>query len=117
MKKIEAVIKPFMLDNVVSALQEINIDGLTLFEVRGFGKQRGHSEIYRGAEYSIEYMPKLWITLVVPDEQEKEVIEAIAKEAWTGKIGDGKIFVSSIKEIREIRTKNKVVIEKPEKFL
>lgn len=104
MKKIEAIIKPFKLDDVKDALTEIGIQGMTITEVKGFGRQKGHTEIYRGAEYLIDFLPKSKIEVVVPDHQAGEVIEAIERTAKTGKIGDGKIFVTNIEEAVRIRT-------------
>jgi nitrogen regulatory protein P-II 1 len=104
MKKVEAVVKPFKLDDVKEKLAELGIKGMTVTEVRGFGRQKGHTEIYRGAEYVVDFLPKIKIELVVPDNQVAEVVEAIRKAAHTGKIGDGKIFVSSIEEVIRIRT-------------
>jgi nitrogen regulatory protein P-II 1 len=104
MKKVEAVIKPFKLDDVKEKLAELGIKGMTVTEVRGFGRQKGHTEIYRGAEYVVDFLPKIKIELVVPDSQVSEVVDAIRKAAHTGKIGDGKIFVFSIEEVVRIRT-------------
>ena len=104
MKKIEAIIKPFKLDEVKAALNAVAIQGMTVTEVRGFGRQKGHKEVYRGAEYVVELVPKIRIELVVPDETVSRVVETIAKAAKTGKIGDGKIFVSPIEEAVRIRT-------------
>ncbi len=104
MKKIEAIIKPFKLDDVREALSEIGITGMTTTEVKGFGRQKGHTELYRGAEYVIDFLPKLKIELVVKNDQLDRCIEAITKAARTGKIGDGKIFVSSIERVIRIRT-------------
>src|ERR1700710_345099 len=94
MKKIEAIIKPFKLDDVKEALQEIGVQGITVIEARGFGRQKGHTELYRGAEYVIDFLPKVKIEIVVMDEMVEKVIEAIVAAAQTGRIGDGKIFVS-----------------------
>lgn len=104
MKKIEAIIKPFKLDDVKEALTEIGIQGMTVTEVRGFGRQKGHTEIYRGAEYLIDFLPKNKIEVVVPSERVREVVETIERTAKTGKIGDGKIFVSPIDKVIRIRT-------------
>jgi nitrogen regulatory protein P-II 1 len=104
MKKIEAIIKPFKLDEVKEALSAVGVQGLTVTEVKGFGRQKGHKEQYRGAEYVVEFLPKVKLEIVVPDELCKPAIEAIAKAASTGRIGDGKIFVSNIEEAIRIRT-------------
>ncbi len=104
MKKIEAVIKPFKLDDVKEALQEIGVQGLTVIEAKGFGRQRGHTELYRGAEYVVDFLPKIKIEAVVNDDQLGAAIEAIQSAARTGKIGDGKIFVSDISDVIRIRT-------------
>jgi nitrogen regulatory protein P-II 1 len=104
MKKVEAVVKPFKLDDVKEKLAELGIKGMTVTEVRGFGRQKGHTEIYRGAEYVVDFLPKIKIEVVVPDNQVAEVVDAIRKAAHTGKIGDGKIFVFSIEEVVRIRT-------------
>ena len=104
MKKIEAVIKPFKLDEVREALSEIGVNGLTVTEVKGFGRQKGHTELYRGAEYVVDFLPKIKIELVVTDEMVEPSMEAIIKAAHTGKIGDGKIFVSSVEQVVRIRT-------------
>jgi nitrogen regulatory protein P-II 1 len=104
MVKIEAIVKPFRLTEVQEALVKIGIQGMTLTEVRGFGRQKGHVEIYRGAEYHVDFVPKLLITVVVPQTMASEVVSAIQKAAYTGKIGDGKIFVSRIEEAVRIRT-------------
>lgn len=104
MKKIEAVIKPFKLTDVKDALQEIGIQGMTVIEVKGFGRQKGHTEIYRGSEYTVDFLPKLKIEVVVTDAQVKAVTETIAKAAHTGKIGDGKIFVMPLDNALRIRT-------------
>jgi nitrogen regulatory protein PII len=105
MVKIEAIIKPFRLNEVQEALVTIGIQGMTVMEVKGFGRQKGHVELYRGAEYRVDFVPKLMIVVVVPDGQAEEVISAIQKSAHTGKIGDGKIFVSNIDDVMRIRTK------------
>ena len=104
MKKIEAVIKPFKLDDVREALSGIGVTGMTASEVKGFGRQKGHTELYRGAEYVVDFLPKLKIDIVVADDQVDACIEAITTAARTGKIGDGKIFVSSVEKIVRIRT-------------
>jgi nitrogen regulatory protein P-II 1 len=104
MKKIEAIIKPFKLDDVKAALHEINIEGMTVSEVKGFGRQKGHTEIYRGSEYTVDFLPKIKIELVVADEQKDGAVAAILKAAKTGKIGDGKIFVSTVEDAVRIRT-------------
>ncbi|MGO8763811.1 MAG: P-II family nitrogen regulator [Limisphaerales bacterium] len=104
MKKIEAIIKPFKLSEVKDALNELGIQGMTVTEVKGFGRQKGHTEIYRGSEYTVDFLPKIKIETVLPDAQVKPAIEAIMKAAKTGKIGDGKIFVSAVEEAIRIRT-------------
>ncbi len=104
MKKIEAVIKPFKLDEVREALSEVGITGLTVTEVKGFGRQKGHTELYRGAEYVVDFLPKVKIEVVVADTTVEAVVEAIVKAARTGKIGDGKIFVTSVEQVVRIRT-------------
>ena len=104
MKKIEAVIKPFKLDEVREALSEIGVNGLTVTEVKGFGRQKGHTELYRGAEYVVDFLPKIKIELVVTDEMVEAAMEAIIKSAHTGKIGDGKIFVTAVEQVIRIRT-------------
>ncbi|MEL7463796.1 MAG: P-II family nitrogen regulator [Pseudomonadota bacterium] len=104
MKKIEAIIKPFKLDEVKEALQEIGIQGLSVIEAKGFGRQKGHTELYRGAEYVVDFLPKVKIELIVGDDQADAAIEAIVGAAKTGKIGDGKIFVSSVEQAIRIRT-------------
>lgn len=104
MKKIEAVIKPFKLDEVKEKLTEIGINGITISEVKGFGRQKGHTELYRGAEYVIDFIPKIKIELVLSDEMVGDAVKVIADAARTGRIGDGKIFVSSIDEVIRIRT-------------
>ena len=107
MKKIEAIIKPFKLDEVKNALAEIGIQGLTVYEAKGFGRQKGHTELYRGAEYVVDFLPKIKLEFIINDEILEEVIETIKSSAHTGKIGDGKIFVSNIEEIIRIRTGEK----------
>ena len=104
MKKIEAIIKPFKLDEVREALTEVGVSGLTVTEVKGFGRQKGHTELYRGAEYVVDFLPKVKIELVVADSGVDAAIESIVKAARTGKIGDGKIFVSNIEQVVRIRT-------------
>lgn len=104
MKKIEAIIKPFKLDEVKEALQEVGLQGITVLEAKGFGRQKGHTELYRGAEYVIDFLPKVKIEVVVNDDQVEAAIEAIRKAAETGRIGDGKIFVSPIEQAIRIRT-------------
>lgn len=104
MKKIEAIIKPFKLDEVKEALQEMGIQGLSVIEAKGFGRQKGHTELYRGAEYVVDFLPKVKIELVVSDDVADDAIAAITNAAKTGKIGDGKIFVSSVEQAIRIRT-------------
>ncbi|MCU0771544.1 MAG: P-II family nitrogen regulator [Verrucomicrobia bacterium] len=104
MKKIEAIIKPFKLQEVKDALNELGIQGMTVTEVKGFGRQKGHKEIYRGSEYTVDFLPKIKIDTVLPDDQVKPAVDAILKAAKTGKIGDGKVFVSTIDEAWRIRT-------------
>lgn len=104
MKKIEAIIKPFKLDEVKDALQEIDVQGITVSEVKGYGRQKGHTELYRGAEYIVDFVPKIKLETVVEDERVEQVIETIVQTAHTGKIGDGKIFVSPIDDAIRIRT-------------
>jgi nitrogen regulatory protein P-II 1 len=104
MKKIEAIIKPFKLSEVKDALNELGIQGMTVAEVKGFGRQKGHTEIYRGSEYTVDFLPKMKVETVVADNQVKAAVEAIIKAAKTGKIGDGKIFVSHVEEAVRIRT-------------
>ena len=107
MKKIEAIIKPFRLEDVRDAVTELGIAGMTVTEVKGFGRQKGHTEIYRGSEYSVDFLPKLKVEIVLPDDLVKPVVEAIAKAARTGKIGDGKIFILPVEEAIRIRTGEK----------
>ena len=107
MKKIEAIVKPFKLEEVKDALHEVGIEGMTVSEVKGFGRQKGHTEIYRGSEYTVDFLPKIKVEVVVPDGKAAEVTSAIIKAAKTGKIGDGKIFVSSVEEAIRIRTEEK----------
>jgi nitrogen regulatory protein P-II 1 len=104
MKKIEAILKPFKLEEVKDALAEIGIEGMTVSEVKGFGRQKGHTEIYRGSEYTMDFLPKIKIELVVPDDRADNAIAAVVHSAKTGKIGDGKIFVTSIEQAVRIRT-------------
>ena len=104
MKKIEAIVKPFKLDEVREALSEIGVTGLTVTEVKGFGRQKGHTELYRGAEYVVDFLPKVKVEVVIPDALVERAIEAIVKAARTGKIGDGKIFVTSVEQVIRIRT-------------
>ncbi len=104
MKKIEAIVKPFKLDEVKNALTKIGVQGMTVTEVKGFGRQKGHTEVYRGAEYKIDFLPKSKIELILTDELVPQVIETIERAAKTGKIGDGKIFVTPVEEIIRIRT-------------
>lgn len=104
MKLITAIIKPFKLDDVREALQEIGVSGITVSEVRGYGRQKGHTELYRGAEYNVDFLPKLKLETAVSSDLVERVIEAITQAATTGKIGDGKIFVSSLEEVIRIRT-------------
>jgi nitrogen regulatory protein P-II 1 len=107
MKKIEAIIKPFKLDEVKEALHELGIQGMTVIEAKGFGRQKGHTEIYRGSEYTVDFLPKLKIEIVVTDDVAERACAAIVKAARTGKIGDGKIFVSNVEEAIRIRTEEK----------
>lgn len=107
MKKIEAIIKPFKIDEVKDALSQIGIKGMTITEVKGFGRQKGHKEVYRGAEYVVDFVPKIKIEVVIDDVMVERVVETIIKSAQTGKIGDGKIFVYSIDEVTRIRTGEK----------
>jgi nitrogen regulatory protein P-II 1 len=104
MKKVEAIIKPFKLDEVKQALQEVGIQGLTVSEVKGFGRQKGHTELYRGAEYVVDFLPKIKLEVIVNDADATKVVKAIEDSAKTGRIGDGKIFVSSVEEVVRIRT-------------
>ncbi|MDO9149817.1 MAG: P-II family nitrogen regulator [Methylotenera sp.] len=104
MKKIEAIIKPFKLDEVREALSEIGVNGLTVTEVKGFGRQKGHTELYRGAEYVVDFLPKIKLELVVSDAIVEQAVDAIISAAHTGKIGDGKIFVSNVEQVVRIRT-------------
>ena len=104
MKKVEAIIKPFKLDEVKDALSEIGIEGMTITEVKGFGRQKGHTEIYRGSEYTVDFLPKVKIEIAVSDEITAKTVETIIKAAKTGKIGDGKVFVVPLEEVVRIRT-------------
>ena len=104
MKKIEAIVKPFKLDEVKDALRKVGVQGMTVSEVKGFGRQKGHTELYRGAEYIVDFLPKVMIQLVAEDSQVQPIVEAILKAAKTGKIGDGKIFISNLEEVVRIRT-------------
>ena len=107
MKKIEAIIKPFKLEDVKEALAEIGVEGMTVTEVKGFGRQKGHTEIYRGSEYTVDFLPKVKFDLVLPDDRVDRAVQAIVKAAKTGKIGDGKIFVLQIEEAIRIRTEER----------
>ena len=107
MKKVEAIIKPFKLEEVKDALGEVGIEGMTVSEVKGFGRQKGHTEIYRGSEYTVDFLPKIKVEMVLADKQVEAAIKAIVGAAKTGKIGDGKIFVSSVDEAIRIRTEEK----------
>ncbi|MBM3880740.1 MAG: P-II family nitrogen regulator [Verrucomicrobia bacterium] len=104
MKKIEAIIKPFKLEDVKQALGELGVEGMTVLEVKGFGRQKGHTEIYRGSEYTVDFLPKIKLELVVADAQAAAAVDAIVKAAKTGKIGDGKVFVSPVESATRIRT-------------
>ena len=104
MKKIEAVIKPFKLDEVKEALQELGVQGMTVLEAKGYGRQKGHTELYRGAEYVVDFLPKVKVEVVVPDELVERAVDAIRNAAQTGRIGDGKIFVTAVEEALRIRT-------------
>ena len=107
MKKIEAIIKPFKLEEVKDALHDVGVEGMTVSEVKGFGRQKGHTEIYRGSEYTVDFLPKIKLELVLADSKVQEAVTAIIKAAKTGKIGDGKIFISPIEEAIRIRTEEK----------
>ncbi|MDX2227010.1 MAG: P-II family nitrogen regulator [Verrucomicrobiae bacterium] len=107
MKKIEAIIKPFKLDEVKAALSELGIEGMTVSEVKGFGRQKGHTEIYRGSEYTVDFLPKVKVEVVVGDDVVQKAVQAIIKAAQTGKIGDGKVFVIPVEEAIRIRTEEK----------
>lgn len=104
MKKIEAIIKPFKLDEVREALSVLGVSGLTVTEVKGFGRQKGHTELYRGAEYVVDFLPKIKVEVVIPDELLDTAVEGLIKAAHTGKIGDGKIFISTVEQVIRIRT-------------
>ena len=104
MKKIEAIVKPFKLDEVKEALQEVGLQGITVTEAKGFGRQKGHTELYRGAEYVVDFLPKVKIEVVVDDSVVEQVVDAVIKAARTGKIGDGKIFVQNVEQVIRIRT-------------
>lgn len=104
MKKIEAIVKPFKLDDIKEKLTELGIKGITISEVKGFGRQKGHTELYRGAEYIIDFIPKIKLELIIPDNLVDDVVSAIVESARTGRIGDGKIFVTPIEEVIRIRT-------------
>ncbi len=104
MKKIEAIIKPFKLEEVKEALAEVGVQGMTVAEVKGFGRQKGHTEIYRGSEYTVDFLPKVKLEIIVDSDQAAKVAEAIVKSANTGKIGDGKVFISAVEEVIRIRT-------------
>ena len=104
MKKIEAIVKPFKLEEIKDALQQLNVKGMTLTEVKGFGRQKGHTEVYRGAEYQVDFIPKIKLELVLDDAQVPQVLKAIQETSRTGKIGDGKIFVFPVEEVIRIRT-------------
>lgn len=104
MKKIEAIIKPFKLDEVKEALQQVGVQGMTVSEVKGFGRQKGHTELYRGAEYVVDFLPKIKLVIILKDEDLQKVVDAIQKTAKTGRIGDGKIFVTPVEEVIRIRT-------------
>jgi len=107
MKKIEAIVKPFKLEEIKDALGEVGITGMTVSEVKGFGRQKGHTEIYRGSEYTVDFLPKIKIELVLPDDQTDNAVATIVRTAKTGKIGDGKVFVSNIEDAIRIRTEEK----------
>jgi len=107
MKKIEAIIKPFKLEEVKDALSDIGVEGMTVTEVKGFGRQKGHTEIYRGSEYTVDFLPKIKLELVLPDARVDAAVAAVVKAAKTGKIGDGKVFVSSVDDAVRIRTDEK----------
>src|SRR4249920_1610219 len=107
MKMVEAIVKPFKLDEVKEALTKAGIQGMTVEEVKGFGRQKGHTELYRGAEYSVDFLPKVKIQIILPDEKAAEIVQVISDAAKTGKIGDGKIFVKNVEEVIRIRTGEK----------
>ena len=104
MKKIEAIVKPFKLDEVREALSEVGVTGLTVTEVKGFGRQKGHTELYRGAEYVVDFLPKVKLEIVVEDDMVERAVEAIVRTARTGRIGDGKIFITSVEDVIRVRT-------------
>jgi nitrogen regulatory protein PII len=107
MKKIEAIIKPFKMEEVREALAEVNVDGMTVTEVKGFGRQKGHTEIYRGSEYTVDFLPKVKLEIVLADDRVQAAVDAIIKAAKTGKIGDGKIFISTVSDVIRIRTEER----------
>ena len=107
MKKIEAIIKPFKLEDVKDALSALGVEGMTVSEVKGFGRQKGHTEIYRGSEYTVDFLPKIKIEIVLPESQASAAVDAIVKAAKTGKIGDGKVFLTNVEEAVRIRTEEK----------
>ena len=107
MKKIEAIVKPFKLNEVKEALSEIGLQGMTVSEVKGFGRQKGHTEIYRGSEYTIDFLPKVKIEIVTADDTAEKIIDAIVETAATGQIGDGKIFISKVEDVVRVRTKER----------
>jgi|ERR1051326_3853083 nitrogen regulatory protein P-II 1 len=107
MKKIEAIVKPFKLEEIKDALGEIGVEGMTVIEAKGFGRQKGHTELYRGSEYTVDFLPKVKIELVLPDSQAEQAVAVIVRSARTGKIGDGKVFVSDIEDAIRIRTEEK----------
>ena len=107
MKMVEAIVKPFKLDEVKEGLMKVGIQGMTVEEVRGFGRQKGHTELYRGAEYTVDFLPKVKIQILVPDDRAGKVVDIVTDAARTGKIGDGKIFVSTVEEVIRIRTGEK----------
>src|ERR1041385_5610080 len=107
MKKIEAIVKPFKLEEIKDALSEAGVEGMTVIEAKGFGRQKGHTEIYRGSEYTVDFLPQMKIEVVLPDDLSEQAVAAIVKAARTGKIGDGKVFVSTIDEAVRIRTEEK----------
>ena len=109
MKQVEAIIKPFQLEEVKQALTKLGVEGMTVSDVKGFGRQKGHTELYRGAEYSVDFLPKIKIQILLADEKAAQVVDAIARGARTGKIGDGKIFVTPVEEVIRIRTGEKGV--------
>ena len=104
MKKVEAIIKPFKLDEVKESLNDIGVQGMTVSEVKGFGRQKGHTELYRGAEYVVDFLPKIKLEIIVPDDLVPQVVELVEKSARTGRIGDGKIFVTNVEDVVRIRT-------------